>query len=111
MAGSSPLPDASGASPTTQSSSPTSPTAPTLRRPAPRIELRPTRNSQHLAYHSNMPEVTSADRQNAILDKARKLYSDGKFKAALAAFKEVSSQTCTGALTNDWLTSAPSRRC
>lgn len=51
-----------------------------------------------------MPEVTAADRQNAFLDKARKLYSDGKFKAALAAFKEASFQTCTEAMTNNPLT-------
>lgn len=42
-------------------------------------------------HNTNMPEATAADRQNAILDGARKLYSDGKFKAALAAFKEASS--------------------
>ncbi|KAG8158446.1 hypothetical protein KVR01_011568 [Diaporthe batatas] len=35
-----------------------------------------------------MPEVTAADRQDNILNHAKKLYSDGKFKAALAAFKE-----------------------
>lgn len=51
-----------------------------------------------------MPEVTAADRQKAFLDKARKLYSDGKFKAALAAFKEASFQTCTEARANDLLT-------
>lgn len=42
-------------------------------------------------HNTKMPEVTATDRQNAILDVARKLYSDGKFKAALAAFKEASS--------------------
>lgn len=36
-----------------------------------------------------MPEVTAANKQDKILNSARKLYSDGKFKAALAAFKEV----------------------
>ncbi|KAI7788125.1 hypothetical protein LA080_012189 [Diaporthe eres] len=51
-----------------------------------------------------MPEVTASDRQKAFLDKARKLYSDGKFKAALAAFKEASFQTCTEARANDLLT-------
>lgn len=53
-----------------------------------------------------MPGLTATEHQKAFLDKARKLYSDGKFKAALAAFKEVSSQTCTAAVTNDWLTSS-----
>jgi hypothetical protein len=51
-----------------------------------------------------MPEVTASDRQNAILDSARKLYGDGKFKAALAAFKEASSQSYTESMTNDLLT-------
>lgn len=57
-----------------------------------------------------MPEVTAADRQNACLNKARKLYSDGKFRAALAAFKEVGFQKCTEAVTNNLLTT-PSRHC
>ncbi|POS80030.1 hypothetical protein DHEL01_v201576 [Diaporthe helianthi] len=35
-----------------------------------------------------MPELTAADRRDSILASAKKLYSDGKFKAALAAFKE-----------------------
>lgn len=44
-----------------------------------------------------MPEVTTNDRQKVILDQARKLYRDGKYKAALAAFKEASSQSDTAA--------------
>lgn len=55
-------------------------------------------------HHITMPEVTAADRQNAFLDRARKLYSDRKFKEALAAFKEASSHTCTEAMTNGLLT-------
>lgn len=51
--------------------------------------------------NTTMPEVTAADRQKAFLDKASELYYDGKFKAALAAFKEASFQTCTEAMTND----------
>lgn len=39
-----------------------------------------------------MSEATAADRQKAFLDKARKLYSDSKFKAALVAFKEAGFQ-------------------
>lgn len=54
--------------------------------------------------HTNMSEVTAADRQIAFLDRARKLYSDGKFMPALAAFKEASFQTFTRAMTNDLLT-------
>lgn len=50
-------------------------------------------------HRSKMPEVTAADRQYAFLDKARKLYGEGKFKAALAAFKEASFQTRTEAMT------------
>lgn len=55
-------------------------------------------------HHTNMSEVTAADRQIAFLDRARKLYSDGKLRPALAAFKEVSFQTYTEAMTNDLLT-------
>lgn len=51
-----------------------------------------------------MLEVTAADRQDRILNSARKLYSDGKFKAALAVFKDVSSRVHTGPMTNDMLT-------
>lgn len=41
-------------------------------------------------HHTKMSEVTAADRQIVFLDRARKLYSDGKFRPALAAFKEAS---------------------
>ncbi|KAL1877896.1 hypothetical protein Daus18300_002249 [Diaporthe australafricana] len=38
-----------------------------------------------------MPEVTANDRQKAIVVQATKLYSDGKFKAALATFKKANA--------------------
>lgn len=55
-------------------------------------------------HHTKMSEVTAADRQIVFLDRARKLYSDGKFRPALAAFKEASFQIFTQAMTNDLLT-------
>lgn len=58
------------------------------------MQTRPDCNTTHTTasisvHNSKMPEVTAANKQDKILNSARKLYSDGKFKAALAAFKEV----------------------